>query len=49
MLAAIAGDSRISALVWFNADKETDWRVWSSPAALSAFQTGIASRLHTSA
>ncbi|MEY9848650.1 glycoside hydrolase family 26 protein [Streptacidiphilus sp. BW17] len=49
MFAAVAGDTRIGGLMWFNADKETDWRVWSSPAALSAFRTGIASALYTSA
>ncbi|MEY9948571.1 glycoside hydrolase family 26 protein [Kitasatospora sp. GAS1066B] len=49
MFAAIDGDDRISALVWFNADKETDWRVWSSRAALSAFRSGIAAPLYTSA
>ncbi|MDH6133574.1 hypothetical protein P3T37_002970 [Kitasatospora sp. MAA4] len=49
MFAAIAGDTRISALLWFNAEKETDWRIWSSLPALSAFRTGIASPLYTSA
>ncbi|MBW3609543.1 MAG: hypothetical protein KY463_14625, partial [Actinobacteria bacterium] len=28
----------VRALVWFHANKETDWRVDSSPAALDAFQ-----------
>jgi len=29
---------RVSIVVWFNEKKETDWRVQSSPASLSAFQ-----------
>jgi len=28
----------VRALVWFDADKETDWRINSSPASLSAFR-----------
>jgi hypothetical protein len=31
--------SRIRAVTWFDADKETDWRVHSSAAALSAFRS----------
>jgi hypothetical protein len=46
MFAAIRRDPRISALVWFNADKETDWRVNSSPATLAAFQAGLRSSLY---
>ena len=30
---------RVRALVWFQRDKETDWRVNSSPAALEAFRS----------
>jgi hypothetical protein len=30
---------RISAVVWFNENKETDWRMESSPDSLRAFQT----------
>ncbi len=33
----------VHALVWFNIDKETDWRVNSSPAALKSFQQLVAS------
>lgn len=29
---------RLDAIVWFNEDKETDWRVTSSPHALASFQ-----------
>lgn len=35
--------SRVDALVWFDADKETDWRVDSSPASLAAFRRVLAS------
>lgn len=45
MFAAVARDSRISALVWFNANKETDWRVNSSPATMTAFQRGLSGPL----
>jgi beta-mannanase len=33
----------IKALIWFNADKECDWRINSSAAALRAFVTSFAS------
>ncbi len=33
------GMSRIKALVWFHADKERDWRINSSPGALSAIRS----------
>lgn len=42
MFARVAVDSRIAALVWFNANKETDWRVSSSAASLRAFRTSLA-------
>ncbi len=29
---------RIAGWIWFNVDKEKDWRVWSDPASLSAFK-----------
>lgn len=32
---------RLEAIVWFNEDKETDWRVQSSPAALDAFSDAV--------
>jgi len=35
---------RLEAVVWFNEDKETDWRVQSSPAALDAFARALQSR-----
>lgn len=33
---------RLEAIIWFNENKETDWRINSSPAALTAFQDGLA-------
>jgi len=39
---------RIKAVVWFNIDKETDWRIESSPAAQNAFATAIQSGIYTS-
>jgi len=46
MFKAIAKDARISGLVWFNANKETDWRIDSSPAALRAWRAGAAAPLY---
>jgi hypothetical protein len=40
-LRTIGNDSRISGFVWFNANKETDWRIESSPAAIAAYRAGI--------
>lgn len=48
MFNAIQRDKRISGLIWFDANKETDWRINSSPSALSAWRTGIASSLYRS-
>jgi endoglucanase len=33
---------RIRAVIWFHARKEADWRVNSSPEALSAFREALA-------
>ena len=33
---------RITSVTWFNINKETDWRVESSPASLAAFKTAVA-------
>jgi len=38
---------RIESLTWFNTNKETDWRVESSPASLEAFRTAVAGADHT--
>lgn len=38
----LASNPRIKAFVWFNLDKETDWRIESSPTAQSAFVAGVA-------
>jgi len=48
MFNAIQRDKRISGLIWFDANKETDWRINSSPSALSAWRTGIASSRYSS-
>lgn len=32
---------RLEALVWFNEDKESDWRIESSSASLAAFQSAL--------
>ncbi len=37
---------RIRAVVWFNVDKETDWRVTSSPASLTAFRQVAAAPMY---
>ncbi len=42
MFSTVARDPRIEGLVWFNINKETDWRINSSPAALAAFRGGLA-------
>jgi Glycosyl hydrolase family 26 len=34
----------VKALVWFDAKKETDWRINSSPASLAAFRSVVAQR-----
>lgn len=34
---------RIEAIVWFDENKETDWRIASSDSSLAAFQTGLES------
>jgi mannan endo-1,4-beta-mannosidase len=38
---AVPGMPRLDTLVYFQADKERDWRVNSSPTALVAFQQGL--------
>jgi endoglucanase len=43
MGAALRGRlSKVKGLVWFECDKETDWRINSSPAALAAFRSVLA-------
>jgi hypothetical protein len=37
---------RLRAVVWFDQNKETDWRVNSSDAALAAFRTVAASPIY---
>ena len=38
----LRANADIKAFVWFNFNKETDWRIESSPAAQSAFARGVA-------
>jgi beta-mannanase len=40
--AGLARNASIKAFVWFNLNKETDWRIESSAAAQRAFATGVA-------
>lgn len=37
---------RIKAVIWFNENKETDWRIESSPAAQAAFASAVASSVY---
>ena len=39
--AALARHPEIVAFTWFNFDKETDWRIQSSPSAKAAFAAGV--------
>lgn len=40
--AKMRANPRVVGAVWFNANKEADWRVESSPASLQAFQAAMA-------
>ncbi len=40
-LSKIYGNPKIVGWIWFNEDKERDWRVWSDENSLKAFQSGI--------
>jgi beta-mannanase len=40
--ASLAARPEITAFVWFNWHKETDWRIQSSPASQDAFAAGVA-------
>jgi len=39
---------RIKGFIWFNEDKETDWRIESSPAAQAAFARAVANPVYAS-
>ena len=39
--AALDRRADIRGFTWFNYDKETDWRVESSPGSLAAFRAGL--------
>ena len=45
--AFLAAQPRIKAFVWFNLNKETDWRIESSAAAEGAFAAGVANRRYS--
>jgi beta-mannanase len=38
---------RVRAVIWFNQDKETDWRVNSSPDALTAWRSVVATKRYS--
>ena len=40
--------SRVKAFVWFDQDKETDWRIESSSASQNAFATAMQSGMYAS-
>jgi beta-mannanase len=40
LLSTVAQRPDVVGFIWFDLDKETDWRVDSSPAALAAFRAG---------
>jgi Glycosyl hydrolase family 26 len=42
MFATLRSTPAITALVWFDVDKEQDWRIDSSPATTAAFKAGLA-------
>ena len=41
MFAQLAARPDIRAFIWFDLDKETDWRIASSPASAAAFVSGL--------
>ena len=40
-LFELAADRDVRGLIWFEHDKETDWRMQSTPAAAAAFRDGV--------
>lgn len=42
MFATLAAHPEVRGFTWFSYDKETDWRIDSSPASLDAFRAGLA-------
>jgi hypothetical protein len=41
MWHTLAGWPQVRGLIWFDFDKETDWRIDSSPSSLTAFAAGL--------
>jgi hypothetical protein len=44
LFALVRSEPRIRAFIWFDADKETDWRFDSTSASATAFRTGLGAR-----
>jgi hypothetical protein len=44
MFRAVEGDPLVDAVVWFDHDKETNWRTDSSDATQAAFVARLAQR-----
>lgn len=40
-ISQIKSDSRIIGFIWFNENKEKDWRIWSDSASLKSFQQAL--------
>jgi len=41
LFEVVAARPGIHGLVWFDVQKEADWRIGSSPAAMTAFRRGL--------
>ncbi|MCL1598503.1 MAG: hypothetical protein M3094_04925, partial [Actinomycetia bacterium] len=37
----LSGDPNVVGLVWFNFDKETDWRIWTNPIVSAGWRDGM--------
>jgi hypothetical protein len=44
LISYLAAQADITAVVWFNFNKETDWRINSSPASADALRSALAAR-----
>jgi beta-mannanase len=45
MFSRLAAQPDVRLFVWFNSNKETDWRIESSPGATQAFAAGVAANV----
>jgi hypothetical protein len=41
MWSTLTAWPQVRGMMWFDFDKETDWRIDSSPASLAAYQAGL--------